>query len=127
MPSDELLNFIIEGIPYRYDDAAGEPRMMTEAEARAAGEHVSGTGPGGMAYEVRGPAAKYGGQRKLSQKDEQDILLNKGQEGLWWHYEGKYYRVTKALKIPYVVYQDGDKKPVIKHIFVGYAGIDVGG
>jgi hypothetical protein len=128
--SDELYEFMMEGIPYRYDEGI-DPRFLTRPEAQASPDpairdearRATENGPGGMMYQVVGPALQYpGDDGKLTKEDEQDILLHKSPDGLWWHYDGIYYRVTKALKIPYVVMQDG--KQVVKHILVGYSGID---
>jgi hypothetical protein len=125
----ELYKFIMEGIPYRYDDDKGDPRFTTRADPVPKGEHPpTQTGPGGMLYDVSGPARNHGGDKeRLTKHQEQEILEKKGPEGLWWHFGDRYYRVTKALRIPYLVYQDDNPEPVIKHIFVGYAGIDGGG
>lgn len=135
--SDELYEFMMEEIPYEY--VGEDPRFLTRAEAkaspdpaiRAEAEKATEDGPDGMMYQVLGPALQYlsANHKRLDAKDQQDILLNKSPEGLWWHYDNKYYRVTKALKIPYLVHQkvDGNVKAVVKHILVGYSGIDGGG
>ena len=131
--SDELYAFMMEGIPYRYDTGS-EPEFLTRAEAvassdpavQAEAKQAPQDGPRGMMFALRGPASDFGGQGKprLTKAEEDDIKENRAQEGLWWHYDDKYYRVTKALRIPYVVYQDGGKTPVVKHSLVGYSGID---
>jgi hypothetical protein len=131
---DQVYEFMMDAIPYRYDEKAGEPHFLTRKEAeessdpdvRAEAAKAPYDAPGGiMMYQVMGPAAEYGGKKKLTKEEEEDIFKHKAGEGLWWHYDGQYYRATKAMRIPYVVYQDAKgNKAVIKHIFVAFSGID---
>jgi hypothetical protein len=44
-------------------------------------------------------------------------------ESLWWPFEGRQYRVTKAMMIPYRV-KNSDGSEQLRHILVGYMGVD---
>jgi hypothetical protein len=127
--ADALGNLILEGIPYRYDEDGGEPRLMTVHRAREAGERKQGADvlsedPNDIYATVDGPAKNNNAIDRLSSDDENEIRTHPT-DSIWWGFGGKFYRVTKAVKIPYEVKQDG--VTVTKHILVGYMGVDGGG
>jgi hypothetical protein len=48
-------------------------------------------------------------------------------KNLWWPFQCKQFRVTKAIMIPYSVKDKGARKNTQRHILIGYMGVDSNG
>jgi hypothetical protein len=131
--AEALGTLILENTPYRYDPKGGDPTLLTVKQAREAGEYAPAAQmlsdkPDEIYANVDGPARNNSQDKGNPLSKEQEDAMRADPTGsLWWYFGGKFYRVTKTLKIPYQVKQDGKADPVTKHILVGYMGIDGGG
>jgi hypothetical protein len=122
----EFGKFILEGIPYTYDEPL-EPVLVMGGEGIAPNQfNVLKDGP---AKDFGGNPGEHGGLPQGTAADvapdgprtEAQIRANPFQS-IWWYFDGEPHRVTKALRFAYTVIQGGI--PVTKHILIGYEGVD---
>jgi hypothetical protein len=128
----QLGEFIWDGVPYKYDESDAPDLDPTQAPQTTAVGNVLKANPK-INYRkiwLDGPAKNFGekqGQRleKKGAVSEASIAASE-QPSLWWTFDNQPYRVTKAAMIPYTV-TDVDGKPKLRHILIGYMGVDPNG
>jgi hypothetical protein len=124
----ELGRLILQGVPYGYKKGT-EPTLVKLPA-------VDGIPP--LDIKEDGPAKGFGetkGTRKSlpitgNKEPNEASIRAKPWQSIWWYFDGHPYRVTKAYKIAYQVEENKPApgaKPTVRHILIGYMGIDPGG
>ena len=130
-PGFDLGKFILDGIPYRYDekDESDEPKLIMASSIANATE---------VGRKTDGPAKDFGedeGKKLAVSEDEaardpklrdarhsEDYIRAHPWESNWFYFKGVAHRVVKTVRIGYTAMQDG--KPIERHILIGYEGVD---
>jgi hypothetical protein len=130
-----LGKFIWDGVPYDYNKDAEPTFVLDPLQTTSDSNQLKGDAHGFFKAWIDGPAKIFpdpqGNRLPLQGSVSVSSILAQPWESLWWSFDGRQYRVTKAAMIPYKIKDDSaspdqrdEQGLVVKHLLIGYMGVD---